>query len=752
MATNDAASQLSCSWGFNINASTVSTFQQFGTQGQSFFLASGDTGAFNGAAPAPSDDPYITVVGGTTLTTSGPGGSWVSEKVWNWFTTGEGSGASTGGVSTTYSIPSWQAPVSMALNQGSTSFRNIPDVALTADGVWVLYGSGQSAEYGGTSCATPLWAAFTALVNEQGAQNQRSPVGFLNPALYALGMGSSYAATFHDITVGNNTNRSIKTKFFAQSGYDLCTGWGTPNGTNLINALAPSATIPVLMATATLAAESCLPTNGAIDPGETVTLILTLTNTSPIGTTNLVATLQAGSAVLLPSGPQTYGALAQGQAAVSQPFTFTASGTCGEMISVGWQLQDGAANLGLVSFNFNLGDLISAITLSQNFDGVTAPALPTGWSTSATGSQVDWDTTIAAYDTASNSAFATDVADPGVAYLLSPVIAVVSSDAQLTFRQNYFLEYEKFEGTTYYFDGGVLDIAIGSGSFNDIISAGGSFVTGGYNGTLYTGSGNPLAGSSAWGGDSGGWITTTVTLPASAAGQNVQLRWACATDTANDSTVVGWYVDTISLKDAYYSCCSDNADLSVVQTVTPAQWGVGQDGTYAITVTNAGPDLAADVVVTDALPAQVTFVSASTGGVYSNGIVTWTPGTILSGASSTMTVTVLAGNAGLITNTAAATSVTPLASAGANTSVNITAVGLPPTIVAGSVQLTAGGGLSLSVNSILGQTYYLACKNFLTDAAWTILPASAASGTGGIITLQDTSAPQAQRFYLVIAN
>jgi subtilase family serine protease len=634
MATNNAAKQLSCSWGFSINASTVSIFQQFATQGQSFFLASGDTGAFTGAASPPSDDPYITVVGGTTLTTTGPGGSWVSEKVWNWFTTGEGTGASTGGISTTYTIPSWQAPVSMALNQGSTSYRNIPDVAMTADNVWVIYGDGESGEFGGTSCAAPLWAAFTALVNEQGVQNARSSVGFLNPALYTLGLGSSYAATFHDITVGNDTNASIKNEFFAVAGYDLCTGWGTPNGTNLINALAPSATTPVVVATATLAAESCLPTNGAIDPGETVTLNLTLTNTSAVGATNLVATLQSSSALLQPSGPQTYGALAQGRAAVTKPFTFTASGTCGEAISIVWQIQNGTVNLGSVSFTYNLGELISDTTLSQNFDGVTAPALPANWSTSTSGSQVNWYTTTVAYDTGPYSAFATDSANPGVAYLLSPVVNIVSSDAQLTFRQNYDLEYETLAGTTYYFDGGVLDIAIGSGSFTDILSAGGSFVTGGYNGTLYASSGNPLARSSAWGGNSGGWITTTINLPAAAAGQNVQFRWACATDESNDSTVVGWYVDTISLKDAYYSCC-ESISLAIVP---------------------------------------------------------------------------------------------------------------------GSVNLTAGGVFSLSITSVTGVTYSLQYKNYLTDASWTTLPASAVTGTGNVITLQDISAPQTQRFYRVLAN
>jgi uncharacterized repeat protein (TIGR01451 family) len=757
MATNNAAQQLSCSWGFSVNASTVSTFQQFAAQGQSFFLASGDTGAFTGAASPPSDDPYITVVGATTLTTSGPGGSWVSEKVWNWFTTGQGTGVSTGGISTTYSIPSWQAPVSMALNQGSTTMRNIPDVALTGDNVWVLYNNGQSEEVGGTSCAAPLWAAFTALVNQQNAANESAPAGFLNPALYALGLGANYAAVFHDITVGNNTNKTVRNEFFAVTGYDLCTGWGTPTGTNMINALAPPATVPVLTGAATLVAESCQPTNGAIDPGETVTLNLTLTNHSPIGTTNLVATLLPGSGVLLPTGPQSYGALILGGSAVAQPFTFTASGACGQTISVVWQLQDGTSNLGLVSLDFTLGTPVSATTLAQNFDGVTAPALPTGWSSSVTGEQADWVTTTAASDTPPNSAFAADSANPGLTYLYSPVIPVVSTNAQLTFRQNYNLEYEQVSEfrskSTYYFDGGVLDIAIGTGSFTDIISAGGSFVTGGYNATLYTGSGNPLAGSSAWGGNSGGWITTAINLPPASAGQTVQFRWACATDQGNASSVVGWYVDTISLQDAYYSCCGDSANLSVIQSTAPAKFEVGQEGAYSITVTNAGPDLAADVVVTDTLPTEVTFVSASAGGVYSNGVIVWPIGTLLSGGSSAMSVTVLAEESGIITNAVSATSATPVANSGSNPALNITTVDMAsPAIVVGSVAVTAGAGLSLSVNSVQGLNYSLAYKNFLTDPAWTVLPASTVAGTGGVINLQDNSPPQAQRFYAVIAN
>ncbi len=716
--------------------------------------------------------------------------------------------------------------------------RNIPDVALTGDNVWVLYNGGLSGEFGGTSCAAPLWAAFTALINQQGAMNQHPPVGFLNPALYALGLGSSYAATFHDITVGNNTNATVTSKYFAAAGYDLCTGWGTPNGTNMINALAPPVTAPVLVSTAALAGESCAPTNGVIDPGETVTLNLSFTNLSPVSTTNLVATLQASSAVLLPVGPQTYGALVGGGAAATQPFTFTASGVCGQTISVVWQLQDGASNLGLVTFNFTLGTLNSATTLAQNFDGVTAPALPAGWSTSVIGSQVNWVTTNTSHDTAPNLAFATDTATAGAAYLYSPVIPIVSSSAQLTFRQSYYLEYSTFNHSTTYYDGGVLEIAIGSGNFTDIISAGGSFVTGGYNGTLYSRAGNPLGGRNSWTGNSGGWITTTVTLPASAAGQNVQLRWGCGTDMGNYGPVTGWNVDTISLKDAYYSCCGDSASLSVTQSAAPSPFVVVQNGTYIITVSNIGPDLAAGVVITDTLPSQVTFVSASPGCVYSNGVIVCPIGVIASGGFGSVSVTVQAQQVGVITNTVVAATITPTSGSGNNTAINVTTVGalpaisappsnvvavagasvtfqvvatgtppfsyqwyfdstnaisdasatqltltnvqpgqagsyavvvsnsagsitsapavlrvlLPPAIVPGSVALTAGSALAISVNSVPGLNYSLEYKNNLDDPTWTLLPASIVIGTGDVITLQDTNPPPAQRYYQVIAN
>jgi uncharacterized repeat protein (TIGR03803 family) len=236
MATDNLAKQIGASWTYSIDAVSEQDFLQFAAQGQSFFNASGDGDAYPGAIDTPADDPNVTVVGGTTLTTSGPGGAWVSETVWNW---GGGTGSS-GGISTTYPIPAWQQGLNMSTNQGSTTLRNLPDVAMTADNVYIAYGNGQAGVVGGTSCATPLWAAFVALANQLAVTNGEPTVGFINPAVYGMGKGlgvSSYTNLFHDITTGNNESPASPNRFLAVPGYDLCTGWGTPTGSNLVTAL-----------------------------------------------------------------------------------------------------------------------------------------------------------------------------------------------------------------------------------------------------------------------------------------------------------------------------------------------------------------------------------------------------------------------------------------------------------------------------------------------------------------------------------
>jgi len=673
MATDNLARQLSSSWGWTGGPSqtTDQILQQFAAQGQSFFQASGDADAYTGAGAldqfgkttTPMDSPYVTSVGGTTLMTSGPGGPWQAESVWNWGNN-EGSG---GGVSTYYSIPGWQSNVSMTANLGSSTMRNIPDVALTADGVLVVHGNGSSGTFGGTSCAAPLWAGFMALINQQAALAGQAPIGFINPAIYALARGSNYLASFRDITNGNNIGANTPGKYYAVAGYDLCTGWGTPTGTNLINGLAPLAFVPVIMNNGwSLVSESSAPANTSVDPGETVTLSFSLRNTGLVPTSNLVATLQANGGVVAPSPPRHYGALAAFNGTGSQSFTFTASGSCGSSIMETLQLSDGTNIFTPINFPLSLGSATPAQTFAQNFDGVSSPSLPAGWTTSVvSGTATNWVTTSSSKDTAPNSAFCRDITGAGANALISPIIPIALSSAQLTFRQN-----SKFENSgNSYFDGGVLEIRIASGPFIDILAAGGSFASGGYNGVLAAGTGNPFEGRQAWVGSGSGWKSVTVNLPASAAGQPVEFRWICATDSGNQGSATGWYVDSIALHDATLSCNTVTADVAALLSVSAASLVVGRNLEYTITVTNAGPQPAAGVMVTDTLPANVSFVSVSPGCNYGLGRVVCPVGMLPVGAWTNYTVIVAPESGELFTNIVSATTLTPDPSTLNNTAV-----------------------------------------------------------------------------------
>jgi len=284
MATDNLASQLSSSWtwGGGVDGTADQIFQQMAAQGQSFFQASGDSGAYSGSTSEdfPADDPNITIVGGTTLTTTGPGGARISETAWSWFPFGQ-QDATSGGISTDYAIPSWQQGVSMTTNHGSTTKRNIPDVALTADNVFVVSDNGSLGDFGGTSCAAPLWAAFAALVNQQAATNGQSAIGFINPAIYTIGKSANFTTDFHDITTGNDTNSTSPTNFFAAPGYDLCTGWGTPAGQNMINALLATGANLVLT-------KSASPSPATT--GSALTYTVTVTNNGPATAASVTVT------------------------------------------------------------------------------------------------------------------------------------------------------------------------------------------------------------------------------------------------------------------------------------------------------------------------------------------------------------------------------------------------------------------------------------------------------------------------------
>ncbi len=240
MATDSPrCAQLSSSWTWTPADPNTDNpyFLEFAAQGQNLFQAAGDSSKWTTSGTAseiyPADDVYVTAVGGTDLGTSSAAGAWSSESAW-----ADGGG----GISPhKYALPAWQDTAASGCSSCSKSYRNGPDVSANANFTFYVCADQTTCtanEYGGTSFATPMWAGYLALANQQAITNTGEPLGFINPALYTIGDGSNYDTDFHDVTSGSNG-------YSATTGYDLATGWGSPNGSALINDLAgPASTTP----------------------------------------------------------------------------------------------------------------------------------------------------------------------------------------------------------------------------------------------------------------------------------------------------------------------------------------------------------------------------------------------------------------------------------------------------------------------------------------------------------------------------
>jgi kumamolisin len=234
-------------------------FTTAAAQGETILAASGNSGSsgcyLDGnsnttlSADDPAAQPYVTAVGGTTLTVNS-NGTYKGENTWNDpVKQGQQTGASGGGLSQEWQMPSWQSAPGVQ-NQYSNGMREVPDVSLNADYIsaYPIYctagaagcsGSNPWVKVGGTGPAADIWAAFIALTNE-GSENFGSfPVGFANPLLYQDASSSSYGNDFHDITTGNNDYASLQPNnlYPATSAYDLATGLGSLNAVGLLNDL-----------------------------------------------------------------------------------------------------------------------------------------------------------------------------------------------------------------------------------------------------------------------------------------------------------------------------------------------------------------------------------------------------------------------------------------------------------------------------------------------------------------------------------
>jgi subtilase family serine protease len=231
----------------SVFAATHKVFERALKERMTVFASAGDSGAaqqdcnndgnFFLSASTPASDPLVTGVGGTHLNANFTTGAYQSETVWNNSGENPNFGAGGGGFSTFYQRPFYQYLV----RTGSSS-RGVPDVTYNGDlygGVLAVWSSsGQGADlvfiFGGTSAGTQQWAGITALADQAAGHR----LGFLNPALYAIGASPLDSYAFHDITVGNNSwDVSGVTGYPAARGWDPASGLGSPNAAHLIRLL-----------------------------------------------------------------------------------------------------------------------------------------------------------------------------------------------------------------------------------------------------------------------------------------------------------------------------------------------------------------------------------------------------------------------------------------------------------------------------------------------------------------------------------
>jgi len=321
---------IGCSWGWTpADASTLDPyFEKMAAQGQNFFAASGDSSTWSSSNEAwPADDAHVVSVGGTDLTTASAAGPWKSETAW---------ADSGGGISPdSVAIPSWQAAAGVinSSNKGSTTLRNGPDVSANANFTFYTCADQTTClanEYGGTSFATPMWAGYIALANEQLVNNGESTLGFIDPTIYAQNesggaLTSAYTTDFHDITSGTSGSYS------AVTGYDLVTGWGSPNGANLINALAPTSQTPAYTLAASPTSVSVVVGNSgtstittAVSGGFDAAIALTASG-QPTG----VTVSFSPSSIAAPGSGTSTATLAVASTTTPGTYTITVSGTGG---------------------------------------------------------------------------------------------------------------------------------------------------------------------------------------------------------------------------------------------------------------------------------------------------------------------------------------------------------------------------------------------------------------------------------------
>jgi len=436
--------------------------------------------------------------------------------------------------------------------------------------------------------------------------------------------------------------------------------------------------VPYLIpAATTLTAENC--SNGAVDPAETVTMTFALKNNGSGDSTNLVATLLAAGGVTSPSGPQTYGRVVAGGPATNRPFTFTASSVCGETVIATLQLQDGGANLGMVTFHIPLGLIVSNRMTFARTNFITIPTL--GAATPYPSTNISTLTGTVSKVTVTISNFNHTFPDDVDILLVAPSgqAVLLMSDTGLSLRAtNVTLTFDDEAAAALPDSGGLF-----SGTYRPT-----DFET---------------ADTFPFPAPGGPYATNLSVFNGTAA--NGPWRLFVYDDTAGDiGSIAGGWSLTLSTKDP--ACCigSGTVDLVLGLSGSPNPVVTGNDLTYALSLTNRGRASATSVLVTNRLPVGVPVVSAisSQGSCSQNsGTVVCNLGTLASNAVATMTIKVHPLVPGILTNIATVTSSQPDYNPPNNTSIAVTTANYPTLAILDATAVAEGNsGITEAVFSV----------------------------------------------------
>ena len=346
----------------------------------------------------------------------------------------------------------------------------------------------------------------------------------------------------------------------------------------------------------TITAEACSPANGVADPDELITVQVTVENNASETVENNDITL-SGSANLNIIGSATQDLpdlLANSSTTVT--YQFSLSGACGDTETISFQVNTDSGNA-QSTHPLTLG--IEETFDTEDFESTAIDTIPAEYSESSALVSAKWRTVNTTSPNGSNAVFAPGKIDSdsvNSAYLESPTINSIIAPTQLLFDHSYNTEEN--------YDGGVLEISIDNGSnWQEWTAAGGTYTEQGYSETIEPDSGNPLAGQSAWTGDSGGLVTTIAQFPPNTEGQNVQLRWHMSNDQWLQSA--GWFIDNIRILRP--ACCEitiPTLSLTAIDSIASEQDPV---------------DVAQFVITADSTPTSSLSISYTLAGTATSG-------------------------------------------------------------------------------------------------------------------------------------